>query len=191
MPARTLQGVTAQSRPDEVAAGLVRLAGGYDDPIAQVRSSFGPADGNGFRVLTMEVVDRQGKVYPPTSFRNSKGWSPGRWLILFYLHDSSFGPAQHEHSQAGAASPVDPGVVEVAGFGKRLGNAGSTLMLMTTNAKGVAKVEVQKAGNGHALFAMTPNVWVHATVIGLLRTAGINWQTGAPAPEGTGGDEAP
>lgn len=183
MPARTLQGVTAQSRPDEVAAGLVRLAGGYDDPIAQVRSSFGPADNNGQRVLTMEVVDRQGKVYPPTSFRNSKGWSPGRWVILYYFHDSRFGPAQYEHSQAGAASPINPGVENVAGFGLPLGVMANDLLLVTTNAKGVAKVKVLKAGN--------ENVWVHATVIGLLRTAGINWQTGAPAPEGTGGDEAP
>jgi hypothetical protein len=175
MPARTLQGVTAQSRPDEVAAGLVRLAGGYDDPIAQVRSSFGPANDQGFRVLTMEVVDRQGKVYPPTAFRNAKGWSPGRWLILYYIHESA------EHSQTGSPTPI--GVDRVPGFGLPLGSMANSLLLVTTNLKGIAKVEIQKAG--------TDNVWVHAAVIGLLRTAGINWTTGAPAPEGTGGDEAP
>lgn len=179
MPARTLQSVTAQSRPDEVAAGLVRLAGGYDDPIAQVRSTWGPADSNGYRILTMEVVDRQGKVYPPTAFRNAKGGSPGRWLILYYFHDSSLGAGHVEHSQT--ASPFNPGPVAVSGFGLPLGSFANNLLMVTTNPKGVAKVEIQKVGTG--------NVWVHASVVGLLRTAGINWTTGAPAPEGTGGDE--
>ncbi|GEM_PF-3368597 len=160
MPARVIT-AKLSTDPGQISRTIQTLAGFADDPIAQVRSRFGPLLVTSRR-LTMEVVDRLDRRYPPTSFRDARGRSPGRWLVWWYISDTQFGP------------PAGVGVSYPTGNWRELATLGD-VRLTHTDATGVIQADVDKTSGAEG--------WVHTGVIGLLRPRGINWATGADAPD--------
>jgi hypothetical protein len=164
---------TAPKGLDALAQAFLRMAGFMDDPIAQTRVTWGALDGTS-RHIKIEVVDRLDKRYPPTAFRNSKGKSPGRWVVMFYLADTEYG--------APAATAVTYTV------GQALFDI-ANVFVGFTDAAGVIEIDADKSGT---------EGWIHRAVIGLFRSDGIIWATGAPAtgeagdaPAGPGGSGPP
>ena len=168
MPARTIQAGTQTSSPEQVAKMLTAMSGLFDDPIAQCRTTWGPLIGSapGTRTLTLEVTDRLSNRYPPTAFRNTKGKSPGRWLVAFWFGSSEY------------SGVLVPGVTWDTGLS--LGTFGSTVFMGCTDASGIAKVTIDKGVSGA--------IWCHHAVLGLWRSTGIDWASGGE-PGGAAPDE--
>ncbi|HZW08001.1 MAG TPA: hypothetical protein VFF65_12835 [Phycisphaerales bacterium] len=159
MPARTLN---PNVPPDSTQ--FARIAGYFDDPIAGVRAFWGELNAlDGIsRRLTLVVVDRQGKRYAPELFKDkASGRHTGRWMISGYLSLTEFG------------APVSPSFNGPAAVGMTLTEThptpGSWFTVMT-DARGVFAVDLGKA--------LGTSVWVHAGVVGLLRSRpAIAWST--------------
>lgn len=155
MPPRSLQPVNQSNDAQAFERFTNSLAGFFDDPIVQCQIAWGPLNST-VRRLRIEVVDRRRKRYPPTSFRNNAGVSPGRWLVMVYFSDGEYGAA------------ITPAVSWVTG--RSLGTIGSTVHIGLTNSAGVLDIDVDKA--------LTGEVWVHHSAPALFRSNGINWTTG-------------
>ncbi len=160
MPARTMMSAVPKTL-DALAQAFIRMAGFMDDPIAQTRVTWGGIVDTS-RHVKIEVVDRLDKRYPPTSFRNSKGQSPGRWVVMYYLADTEYG------------APVS--IASTVTVGQALFDAANVYVAFT-DAAGVLELDIDKSGD---------EGWIHRAVIGLFRSDGIKWATGAPATGGAG-----
>jgi hypothetical protein len=161
MPPRTSIASTPDT-PQGRGAALRTIAGLVDDPIGFVRIRWG-AYNAGSRILTMQVVDRLDRPYPPRSYlgyNRTKGTADGRWIINWYIANSSFGTPV---SCAGAYT-AGKQYHDLAGY-----------MASETDESGTVRITITKSGD---------ETWCQAGIGGLLRNRGIHWLT---APD----DDAP
>lgn len=157
MSAQTLN--VAGMSPAELHRTMLQLAGMFDSPISRCAVSWGELTGD-TRVLTLRVLDRLDKPFPPQLFADGRGREPGRWWIAGYLAESAFG------------APVTPGF-GAASKGRVISDAlPGSWFLCQTDEGGVAEIPVEKAGAG--------SIFVHTAVIGLMQGgSGIDWASGA------------
>lgn len=146
-----------------------QLAAAADTPIVRVKVEFGPMHLDGLtRTVTMTAVDRLDERFAPTLFRSRDDKSHGRFLIQFFMAAKEYGTPI-----TASESGVSRGIL--------FGQVGQLYQALTDKS-GVFEFDSGKGAIGP--------VWVHAGFGGLLRSAGINWTTGA-FPTGTEADDAP
>lgn len=157
MPAQSL--TIAGTSPPELQRTLVQLAGMFDAPIGRCTHEWGELSGS-TRVLTLRVIDRLDKGFPPQLFADGRGRPAGRWWVAGYLSATAFGAA------------VAPGFGS-ATRGRVVSDAlPGTWFLVQTDESGVFEVPVEKAG--------AAGIYLHTSVIGLVQVGGgIDWSTGA------------
>jgi len=162
MPARVIN--SSDSGQFDARQIVQRMGAMFDNPIAAVRIEFGPLSTTA-RDVTFTVVDRLENRYPPQSFLEPPKSSEGRWIIAVYVAESEYG------------TPITPGTF-TASKGKVFGSVGPALYFIETAADGIAVVHVDKS---------VTLTYLHAGVVCLLRSRGIDWATGAttvPTPPG-------
>lgn len=168
MPGRTLQTTLSAFTMAAVGDFVRKVASFFDDPIAQVKVDFGNYDaGLLARRVILTTIDRNLTQYAPTLFRDKNQKHPGRWLVYVYGANKEFGTIV-------SLSPVMV-------TGTLLSTLPGDTYLMLTDYRGVIEFDAVK---GAGTFG-----WVHAGVVGLLRSGGINWVSGgAPDPSTEAGD---
>lgn len=172
MPGRVLPGTLSALNLKEVGDFFRRIAAFFDDPITGTIIAFGAYDSGTFsRRCTITVVDRGLERYSPSLFRNKAGKRPGRWLVHVY-------GANTEH---GAPVAISPAMAK----GRLLSTLPGDIYLMATDSSGVIEFDWVKTISFFELSEGLTDGWVHAAVVGLLRSEGIGWSTGAEPTGGT------